>query len=166
MKMRLPLFIIIVVAMFVAALVVPVHAFNLIQDIDKNTQWTLGSSVNAGTSIVLRHDDSVNARAGQFVGSALASVANYRMLNLSAGGTFIPQPGGDLKALDTAKVGLNLAYVFQNFANQPPAIIKNLVVGPALATSIVTTPHVVIPTFDINYAFGGTATPQQPLIAK
>lgn len=154
MKLRLPLFVIVIALMVVAALSIPSHAFNLLTDIDQETTWCLGSSAQAGTAVLLRHDDSVNAKAGQFVGSALACVSNYRFLNLSAGGTFIPQPDGALRALDTVKVGLNLAYVFKNFVNQPPAILNNLIVGPSLLTSVVSTPHVFIPAVDINWKFG------------
>ena len=129
-------------------------AFNLITDVEQQTTWALGSSVQAGTAIALRHDDSYNVRAGQFLGSAMADVADYRFLNLSAGGIFVPQADGTLRALDSAKLGLNFSYLFRNFVNQPPAILKNLVVGPALSTTLVTTPHVFIPSVELNYQFG------------
>lgn len=132
-------------------------AFNLWTDIEQNTQWTLGSSVQAGTAVAMRSDASTNVQAGQFVGSALASIADYRFLDLSAGGTFIPQPTGGLKALDTAKIGINLGYLLKGFTNQPPDVIKNLVFGPSLTTTLVSTPHVFIPFFDINYAWGGSS---------
>lgn len=144
----------IVAAMFAQS----AFAFNLWEDVQQNTQWTLGSSVEAGTAVALRSDESLGLKAGQFTGSALASVSNYRMLNLAAGGTFIPQNNGNnLKATETVKVGLNLGYVFKGFANQPPALIKSLVIGPSISMPIWTTPHVVIPWFDINYAFGGSS---------
>jgi hypothetical protein len=154
MKLRSPLFIIVVAFMFVMGFIPKLFAFNLWSDIQTQTQWTLGSSVQAGTAIAMRHDDSTGVKAGQFVGSALASISNYRFLNLSAGGNFIPQANGTMRALDTAKLGINLAYIFKGFVNQPPAAISNLVIGPSLSTSLVTTPHVVIPFFDINYSFG------------
>lgn len=134
-------------------------AFNLWEDVQKETQWTLGSSVAAGTSVALRHDDSSGLQGGEFVGSALAQVSSYRFLSLWGGGTFIPQADKSLKAVDTVKVGFNLAYLFKGFANQPPEFIKNLVVGPSLTMPLFTTPHVVIPFFDLNYQFGGAAKP-------
>lgn len=157
MKLRMPLFIIVVAFMAVIAIAMSAHAFNLWEDVQQQTQWTLGSSVEAGTAVAIRHDDSLNLKAGQFVGSALAQISNYRMLSLWAGGNFIPQDGGTLKAQDAVKIGFNLGYLFKDFANQPPDIIKNLVVGPSISTSLVSTPHVVIPWFDINYQFGGAA---------
>lgn len=130
-------------------------AFNPITDIQTQTKWDLGSSVAAGTSVILQDESAVNAKAGQYVGSALAEVSDYRFLSLWGGGTFIPQADGSLRALDTAKIGINLAYFFNSFVNQPPDIIKNLVVGPGLATSVVSTPRLLIPTVDINYKFSG-----------
>lgn len=153
MKLRSPLFIFVVVAMVLASLAMSAHAFNLLTDIQQQTQWTLGSAVDAGTAVVLRKADAYNAVGGQYVGSALASIANYRMVSVSAGGTFFPQGDGTLKAVDTAKVGLNLSYIFSGFLNQPPAILKNLVVGPSVAMSMVSTPHVLVPLIDINYQF-------------
>lgn len=132
-------------------------AFNLWTDVQQNTQWTLGSQVEAGTSVALRSADAYNVKAGQFVGSALASISNYRFLNLSAGGTSITQPDGSTKLLDTAKLGLNLGYILKGFSNQPPALLQNLVFGPTLSTTLVTTPHVIVPMFNLNYSFGGTA---------
>ncbi len=154
MKLRMPLFILIIVGMFLFALATSAHAFNLLADLDTNIKWDLGSAASGGTSVLLRHEDAVNAKAGQFVGSALAEVVDYRFLSLWGGGTFIPQPDGSLRALDTGKLGLNLGYFLKNMVNQPPAIFNNLVFGPGLATSIVSTPHVIIPTVDVNYKFG------------
>ncbi len=86
-------------------------------------------------------------------------MADYRFLNLSVGGNFIPQNNGNLKALDTGKIGLNLGYFLKDFVNQPPDFVKNLVIGPSLSTTLVTTPHVFIPFFDITMNFGGVSTP-------
>lgn len=131
-----------------------VYAFNLITDIEQQTTWSLGSSVQAGTAVALKSDASTSVKAGQFLGSAMADVADYRFLNLSAGGIFVPQSDGTLRALDSAKMGLNFSYLFRNFANQPPALLKNLVVGPTISTTLVTTPHVFIPSVEVNYQFG------------
>jgi hypothetical protein len=155
MRLRLPVFVIFVAIMAMLAIGEQAFAFDLWQDVQQQTQWTLGSSVEAGTAVALRSDASTNVKGGQFIGSALASIANYRFLNVSAGGNFIPQPNGTLRALDTGKLGINLAYIFKGFVNQPPAMLTNLVIGPSLSTSLVSTPHVVIPFFDINYSFGG-----------
>lgn len=140
----------------------PAAAFNLWDDIKLQTQWTLGSAVAAGTSIAMRSDSSSGLKAGQFVGSALAQISNYRMLSLWGGGTFVPQADRSLKAVESAKIGINLGYLFKGFTNPPPALIQNLVVGPSLSMPIWTTPHVVIPFFDANYAFGGTTAPATP----
>ncbi len=130
------------------------YGFNLISDIDQNTQWTLGSAVQAGTSLSLVNSSAYNIKAGQFNGSALASVANYRFLNFAAGGTAIPQANGSTKLLDTGKIGINVGYFLKNMVNQPPALIQNMVIGPTLMTTLVTTPHVFVPGFDFNYSFG------------
>ena len=144
----------IIVSLLLSSIVVPCYGFNLLTDIQQNTQWTLGSAVETGTAVALRSDSSTNIKGGEFVGSALASLANYRFLNLSAGGTFIPQQDGSLKAFDTGKIGINLGYFLKGFTNQAPAIIQNMVFGPSLATTLVTTPHIFIRMFDINYTFG------------
>lgn len=130
-------------------------AFNPWEDIQAETQWDLGHSVAAGTAVALKSNDTYGVKAGQFVGSALAEVADYRFISIWAGGNFIKQPNGELKALDTGKLGLNLAYVFKGFKNQPPELIRNLVIGPSLTFPIFTTPHVAMWWIDANYQFGG-----------
>lgn len=130
------------------------QAFNLLTDLDNQVNWDVGKAAAGGTSLVLRNVDAYNAKAGQYVGSALAEISDYRFLSLWGGGTFIPQADGSLKALDTVKLGFNLVYIFKNMVNQPPAILSNLVIGPGLATSLVSTPHVFVPTVDVNYKFG------------
>lgn len=146
------------VALVIALLSGNALAFNLWDDLEEQTQWTLGSSVAAGTAVAMRHENSLDLKAGQFIGSALAQFANYRMFSVWAGGNFIPREDKTLKAIETAKIGINLGYLLRGFSNQPPTIIQNLVFGPSLSMPIWTTPHVVIPFFDINYAFGGTQT--------
>jgi hypothetical protein len=54
------------------------QAFNLISDIDLNTQWTLGQVAAAGTSIDLSN--------GQYDASEFAQIAQYRMLSAWYGG--------------------------------------------------------------------------------
>src|SRR5437762_7993746 len=98
----------------------PVFAFDLWSDIQEQTQWTLGNAVAAGTSISLVSRDSLNVQGGQFLGTALAQLVQYRYLSLWGGGTFIPQTDQKLKAIDTAKVGFNINYIFSGFTNQPP----------------------------------------------
>ena len=153
-----------VLGLLIAYPLKPAAAFDLWQDVQNETKWTFGSAAQAGMAIALRHDDSINLKGGQIVGSALASVMDYRFLNFSAGGTFVPQLNGTLKALDTGKIGLNLGYFLKDFINQPPDLIKNLVIGPSLTTTLVTTPHVFVPFFDIHMSFGGspTAPPVKP----
>jgi len=140
----------------------PAAAFDLLDDLKSNVQWRFGSAAQAGTAISMRSDDSTNVKAGQFIGSALASIVDYRFLNISAGGNFIPQANGTLKALDTGKIGINLGYLLKDFVNAPPDILKNMVIGPSLSTTIVTTPHVFIPFFDFTYSFSGTPVNPPP----
>ena len=147
----------------------PAFAFNLWEDIQANTNWMLGQSVAAGTAVALRSCDAYRLKAGEFTGSALAQIANYRFLSAWFGGTFIPVENGEMKAIDTAKIGLNVAYVFKGFANQPPEVIRNLVIGPSISMPLFSSPHVAVPFLDINYAFGGTGasnvnTPPAPSV--
>lgn len=131
-----------------------VSAFNLWEDIQKETQWTLGSVAAAGTAVALKDEDSLGLHAGDLVASGLASISQYRMFSLWYGGNVIPN-GGDTRLVDTAKVGLNLGYFLTGFTNQPPALIKNLVIGPSISYSLIATPRVLIPFFDVNYKFSG-----------
>lgn len=130
--------------------------FNLWEDIQQQTQWTLGKDVAAGTSVALRtvNNGNISVQGGQYYASALAEVSSYRFLSLWAGGVFIPTSDGTLKAIDTGKVGINLANVFAGFVNQPPAIIRNLVIGPAISINMFSSPRVAIPSIDANYRFG------------
>lgn len=121
------------------------HAFNLITDVEQQTQWTVGQQASAGTAI--------NLRNGELAASALAGIASYRMFSIWYGGTFVNS--SDHSMTDTAKVGLNLGYFLKNFTNQPPALISNLVIGPSFAMSLISTPRVGTPFFDVNYSFGG-----------
>lgn len=124
-------------------------AFNLWKDIEEQTEWKVGDSVSAGTA--------VNLRNGQYCGSALAQIAQYRFLSAWYGGTFIPQADQSLRAVDTAKIGLNLGYIFSGFKNQPPAFLTRLVIGPSFAIPLFSTPHKGTPFIDINYQFGAPA---------
>lgn len=138
----------------------PVFAFNLWDDIKTNTNWTLGKSASAGTAIALRKADAYGLNAGDVIPSVLASIVEYRPLSFWWGGNEIPGEDGHQKLIDTAKVGINLAYLFRGFANQPPELIKNLVIGPSISMPLLTKPHVAVPFIDINYQFG--APPAAP----
>lgn len=134
----------------------PVFAFNPIVDLQQNTYWTIGEAAAAGTAVALKDNDSLGLHSGDLVGSMLASIAEYRMLSLWYGGNEIPQSTGGVKLVDTAKVGLNLGYFLTGFTNQPPALIKNLVFGPSVSYSLISTPRVFCPFFDVNYKFGSS----------
>lgn len=142
----------------IACLACPRHAyaFNLISDIDTQTTWTLGQVASAGTSIDLRN--------GQYDVSEFAQVANYRMLGLWYGGVEIPQADGTVKLTDAGKIGINLIYLFKGFTNQPPELIKNLVIGPAIAANVFTTPRKLNYFVDINYSFGGATPTPAPVV--
>ena len=134
----------------VACLQSVAHAFNLVTDIEQNTTFPIGQAASAGTA--------VNLRNGSLSASALAELSNYRMLSFWYGGTMVDPADG--RMTDTAKIGLNLGYFLSAFANKPPMILTNLVVGPSFAMSLISTPRAGTPFFDINYRFGGnTALP-------
>jgi len=121
-------------------------AFNLISDVEQHTTFPIGQTASAGTA--------VNLKTGALSASFLAEVANYRMLSLWYGGTYVNT--ADANLTDTAKIGINIGYFLTGFANKPPAILTNLVIGPSYAMSLISTPRVGTPFFDINYKFGGT----------
>lgn len=153
MKMKLPVLIIALAIMALCAGIQMAFAFNLIKDVEQNATFPIGQAASAGTA--------VNLRNGGLAASFLAEVSNYRMLSLWYGGTYVN--ANDKALTDTAKIGLNLGYFFANFVNKPPAILTNLVVGPSFAMSLISTPRVGTPFFDINYRFGGTtALPPAP----
>ena len=135
----------------------PLFAFNLWDDIKQQTQWTFGNAAAGGTAFALKSDDSLNLKTGDLVASALASISQYRFLSFWYGANQIPQPSGGPRLIDTAKLGFNLSYLFVNFANQPPELLKHLVIGPSLSYSIITTPRVFVPFFDLQYQFGAIA---------
>jgi hypothetical protein len=135
-------------------LTLPAHAFNLWHDIEQQTQWTLGENAAAGTS--------VNIRNGQFDSSEFAGISSYRFLSFWYGGINIPQSDNTIKLTDAAKFGFNLNYFLTGFANQPPQFLQRLVIGPAIACSIITTPRVVNYFVDVNYVFGNVKTLPMP----
>lgn len=120
--------------------------FNLISDIDTQTKWDLGNVASAGTSI--------NLKNGQYDASEFAEIADYRMLSIWYGGIEIPQGDGTVKLTDSGKIGLNLGYFLKNFANQPPSLISNLVIGPAIGSNLAQSPRVIQYFVDLNYRFG------------
>ena len=130
------------------------HAFNLLTDIQQQTTFPIGQVAAAGTAVALKDNPSLNLHAGDLVVSALAEGVNYRMFSGWYGGNMIPNGVGGARLVDTAKIGLNLGYFLTGFTNQPPAVIKNLVFGPSVSYSLITTPRVFCPFFDINYSFG------------
>lgn len=135
----------------------PAAAFNLITDIQTQTQWTLGQVASAGTSVDLKN--------GQYDVSEFAEIANYRMLSGWYGGIEIPQGDGTVKLTDSAKIGLNLGYFLKSFVNQPPMILQNLVVGPAIGFNLVSSPRTVHYFVDLNYRFSGLTGPPPPSIS-
>ena len=150
MKLRIPWFIIALAVMAVIYGTQRAFAFNLITDVEQQTTFPIGQSASAGTA--------VNLKNGKLSASALAEVSNYRMFSLWYGGTLLDPSNGGLT--DTAKVGLNLGYFLSSFSNKPPAILMNLVVGPSVAYSIISTPRVATYLFDVNMRFGNnTALP-------
>ena len=138
---------------FSMMVVAPAMAFNLVTDVEQQATFPIGQAASAGTA--------VNLRNGQLAGSALAELANYRMFSAWYGGTYVNST--DKSMTDTAKIGINLGYFLTGFVNKPPMILQNLVVGPSFAMSLISTPRVGTPFFDINYRFGGTtALPPAP----
>lgn len=132
-------------------LVSKVFAFNLITDIEQQTTFPIGQAASAGTA--------VNLKTGSLSASALAEIANYRMFSGWYGGTMLNPSDG--RMTDTAKIGLNVGYFLTGFVNQPPLILRNLVVGPSVACSLISTPRVATYLFDFNFRFGGdTALPK------
>jgi hypothetical protein len=128
----------------------PAYGFNLWTDIEQQTTFPIGQAASAGTA--------VNLKSGNLSASALAELVNYRMFSGWYGGTLLDPANGGMT--DTAKVGLNVGYFLTGFVNQPPLILKNLVVGPCIAMSLISTPRVATYLFDFNYRFGGnTALP-------
>lgn len=134
----------------------PAYAYNPITDIEQNTTFPIGQAASAGTA--------VNLRTGETSTSMLAEIAVYRnMLALSYGGTRVNK--ADANFTDTAKVGLNLSWVFSKFTNQLPAqaqFLKNLNVGPSFAINLIGGPRKGVPFMDINYVFGNGGTAPTP----
>lgn len=141
-------------AFMLSTLCIRAEAFNLVTDIEQQTQWTLGENAAAGTSLDLRN--------GQFDGSEFAGIASYRFLSIWYGGINIPQSDKTVKFTDALKLGFNLNYFLTGFVNRPPEFLQRLVVGPAIACSIISTPRVVNYFVDVNYVFGNIHTVPMP----
>lgn len=130
------------------------QAFNLWRDVQEQTQWTLGENAAAGTA--------VNVETGSLYGSEFAGIASYRFLSTWYGGINIPQSDNTMKFTDAAKLGLNLNYFLTGFANHPPELLQRIVIGPAIAYPLLTTPRHPTYTIDINYVFGNVKTVPMP----
>lgn len=139
----------------------PAAAFNLVTDLRDNIQWTFGRQAEVGTAVKLF--GAGDLKAGETATSLLAGVADYRWFTFSVGGTRVNQ--NDANFTDTAKLGLKLTDFLGWFKNPPTpemAFLKNLNVGPSYAMSMFSSPHTGTLFLDINYQFGGPATPTAP----
>lgn len=148
MKIRVfPLWIVIVGLILVLGMR-KAHAFNPVQDVLQNTTFPIGQVAEAGTAI--------NLKNGNTATSMLADVAEYRMLQLSYGATRENASGANFS--DTMKLGFKLNWLISQFTQPlPPTaqFLKNINIGPSIASNIMTGPRQVNYFFDINYAFGG-----------
>ena len=130
----------------------PAYAFNLITDIQQNNQWIIGQP-SVGTAIELN--------TGDLRYTVLSGIQSYRMFSTWYGLSGKKNAdGSSYDVQDTLKFGINLAYFFSGFANQPPDWVKNLVVGPAVSSPIFSNLNQrqpIIPLFDVNvsWKFGG-----------
>lgn len=124
----------------------PAAAFNPIQDVLDNTTFPIGTVASAGTAINLKNGDTST--------SMLALIAQYRMLDFSAGGTRVNK--SDSNFTDTVKLGLDLGWFFSQFKNNLPPqaqFLKNVNIGPSYAISAFAKPGQGYPFFDINFQF-------------
>lgn len=149
MKLRLPVWILVVVAIGIIAMIQPAHAWNPVTDVRDNVVWKFGQSAQAGSGYDFagKHWDT----------SALAEIAEYRFLSLSYGATWLDANSN--KATDTIKIGFLSSFFFSMFTNKPTpemAWMMNLNVGPSIACPVFSgsTGHKGVFLFDINYKFG------------
>jgi len=159
MKLRLPVWIIAAVAIMVMGLLQSAHAWNPITDVRDNLQWTFGKKAEAGLAVKLA--GAGNLESGDTATSALAGIADYRFLTFSYGG--IKVNNNDAKVTDTFKVGFRITSFFDLFKNPPTqemAFMRNLNVGPAISSPIISRSHPVTLFFDVNYQFGSGAPVQ------
>jgi hypothetical protein len=125
-------------------------AFNLWEDVQQNTQWTLGENASVGTAYDVVKD--------QIDVSELAQIASYRFLSAWYGGIQVPQADNTVKWTDAGKIGLNLNYFLAGFAHRPPEVLQRIVIGPAYAMPIFVKPHRGTLFIDVNYVFGSLGT--------
>lgn len=149
MKLKSPLFIVVLAVMLAVAGIQKAFAWNPITDIRDNVVWKFGQAATAGSG----YDFS----AKKWDTSALAEVAEYRFLSLSYGATFLDS--GSNQATDTIKLGFLSSFFFKLFANQPTpemAWMLNLNIGPSYAIPVFSggTGHKGVFLLDCNYKFG------------
>lgn len=131
-------------------------AFNPILDIRDNLVWTVGKAAEVGEAIKIGGGGDL--KVGETSTSMLASIAQYRFLVFSYGGTRVNR--NDENFTDTAKVGFRLNTFFGWFKNPPTpemAWLQNVNVGPSYAMNLINSPHVGTFFIDLNYQFGGVA---------
>jgi hypothetical protein len=134
----------------------PAAAFNPVKDVLQNTTFPIGQVASAGTA--------VNLKNGETSTSMLAEVADYRMFALSWGGTRVNQ--NDANFTDTLKIGFKLNWLISQFTQPLPptaAFLKNINVGPSIASPVLSGPRQVNYFFDINYTFGGNTGALTPV---
>jgi hypothetical protein len=136
----------------------PVFAFNPITDFRDNLQWTFGQSAEVGEALKLWGDGDLEN--GETTSSLLASIAQYRFMVFSYGGTRTNK--NDANFTDTAKFGFRLTSFFDLFKNPPTAEMawmRDLNIGPSIAVPLISKDHPVALFLDINFQFGRASNP-------
>jgi hypothetical protein len=157
MKMRIfPLFPLIVAAMFLMG-IRQAFAWNPIADVRDNLLWTFGKTAEAGIAVKLA--GAGDLQPGDTATSALAGIADYRFLTFSYGGIVVNR--ADAKPTDTFKIGFRLTSFFDLFKNPPTpqmTFLRDVNVGPAISSPIISRTHPVTLFLEANYQFGGSPT--------
>lgn len=133
-------------------------AFNPIVDVRDNLIWTAGKSAEIGEAIKVGGGGDL--AVGETSTSFLASIAEYRFLVFSYGGTRTNR--NDANFTDTAKIGFRLNSFFGLFKNPPTqemSFLQNVNIGPSYAMNLLSSPHVGTFFIDLNYTFGHASNP-------
>lgn len=156
MKLRMPLFIIIVAAIAILGVIQSSFAFNPVTDVQENLKWTLGEQAALGTACKIGGSGSVDI--GKRADSVMFGIFDYRFVKMSYGA--ITDPSNGEKVGDGLKGGLMLNYFLGWFKSpQTPAmqLLNNINIGPTITIPLLTDsqplkhPSIWI---EANYMFG------------
>jgi hypothetical protein len=137
MKLKIMLWPLVIIGMFLFSAINAAFAWNPVKDVQDNLKWTLGEEASIGTAYKIAGSGPV--KVGKRGDSAMLGIFDYRFIKESYG--MISDPDNGSKIGDGLKTGFMLNYFLGWFKSpQTPAMqmLQNVNIGPAITIPLFT----------------------------